>query len=855
MVTLLRQLAARIRAVFRQDADDHDFAEEISAHLALAEDRLMRRGMTREEARRVARIEFGGVAQVQEAHRRTRGIPMLEVLHGDVRTAVRGLVASPGVSVVVLVVLTLSTGATTAVFSVVDAVTLQELPFDEAERVVAIDRLESGQRVASPFTAPDYLELRSHQDVFSSLAAVASDDVPLRREGTLPPEALLGQRVTTEFFDVLRVAPAMGRVFSAEEEVEGRHVAVISDGLWHRRFGGAPDVLGKRLPSLGGDIEIIGVMPAHFSYPVGTVAPTDLWRPYVIPPEERVERVSAYLQLIARLHDHISLEGAQARLGDLAASTVATNVPGGLTWQPTLQRLHSAVVGDTRSWMLMLLGAVACVLLIACVNIANLLLVRASVRAREFAVRTALGATRWDLGRMLLVESLLLSTAGSALGLLVGWWGIGALQTLLPNYLPRLANIGLDLRVVGVAASSAAISGIAFGLAPVLQALRTTESPLRESGRTDTTPRHRQRLRTTFLVAQVALAVVLLTGAALFLTSFSRLMRVDLGLDYRQVLLVEIGAAQTGGARFTHLLEQMRGVPGVTVASLVTNNLPFSYSRSTNTRRVGQSQVSPDYFRALGVPLRAGRPFGPADSSGEPVVILNEAAATLFFQDRDPIGERIPGGRIVVGVVGNVRTRGPEGRVEPDEFHPAVEDIMRRATLVLRLAEETPRVTAQVMTAVRAEFPDLIIPAPQTLEQALNGFIAERRFNMVLLTLFGALGLTIAAVGIYGVMAFVVTQRTREIGIRMALGAQASNVLWSVLRRAALQMGAGLVVGIALSGVLATSVEKFLFKVVPHDPWVYSAVCVVIAVTALGAAYAPARRAARVDPLVALRLE
>lgn len=856
MDTLLRQLVARIRAVFRHDADDHEFAEEMAAHLALAEERLTQRGMTPEEARRVARIEFGGVTQLREAHRRTRGIPMLETLQRDVRGAVRGLLAAPGFTAVVLAVLTLAMGATTAVFSVVDAVTLRGLPFDDADRIVSIHRLESGQRVTAAFSAPDYLELCAQQDVFSSLAAVATDDVPLRREGMLAPEALRGQRVTAEFFGVLRVSPAMGRPFTVEEEVEGRsQVAVISDSLWRRRFGGAADVLGKRLPSTAGDIEIIGVMPAHFGYPVGTIDPTDLWRPYVIPAEERVERIRSYLDLIARLGDDISLGAAETRLSEVAASAAASNVPGGLTWQPVLRTLRSSLVDDTRSWMLMLLGAVTCVLLIACVNIANLLLVRASVRARELAVRTALGATHWDLGRMLLVESLVLSTAGGTLGLLVAWWGIDAMQSLLPSYLPRVANIALDWRVVGVAAGSAFVTGIGFGLAPVLQALRTTESALRESGRTDTTSRRRQRLRTTLLVTQVALAVVLVTGAALFLTSFSRLMRVDLGLDYRHVLLVDIRSNQPSSARLTNLLDRMRAVAGVQMAALATTNLPFSYSRTTNTYNVGQSHVSHDYFRALGVPLRAGRFFNAADSRGEPVVILNEAAATRYFPDGDPIGRRTPGARVVIGIVGNVSARGPEGRVEPDEFHPAGEDTLRRATLVLKLDDEAPTVAVQVMAAVRAEFPDVIIPAPQTLEKALEGYIAQRRFNMLLLSLFGVLGLTIAGVGIFGVMAFIVTQRTREIGIRMALGARALDVIWSVLRRASLQMGAGLVVGLALSLLLATSAEKFLFKVAPHDPWLYGAVCVVIALTALVAAYAPARRAARVDPLTSLRLE
>src|SRR5688572_12382573 len=581
MFTALRQLAARIRAVVRRDAEDRELAQELETHLAMAEERLMQRGMTREAAHRAAVIEFGGVTQLSEAHRRTRGLPIVETVLLDVRSAIRGLRGAPGFTAVVLAVLTLAMGATTAVFSVVDAVVLQRLPFDDADRIVSVDHKESGTTVVGPFSAPDYLELQSHQDVFSALAAVTDGDVPLLRDGTNDPETLKGLRVSAEFFDVLRVAPAVGRAFTAEDEVEGRgSVAVISYGLWQRRFGGAPDVIGSRLPSADGGLEIIGVMPARFSYPVGALAPTDLWRPYVIPCKERVTRFSSYLFFIARLKDGVSLDSAQARLDAMAVADSATGAAGGLTWHPALTSLHESLVGDTRAWMFMLLGAVTCVLLIACVNIANLLLVRASARARELSVRSALGATRWDIGRMLLVEGLLLSATGTVLGVFVSWCGVGALQSLLPNYLPRLANVAIDWRVLGLAAGAAVVIGIAFGLAPVFQSSRTLSQAVRETVRADRSTSRRQRLRSAFLVVEVALAVVLVVGATLFLTSFARLMRIDLGLDYRQVLVVDVRPRDGSGARLTNLLEQVRRLPGIELASLATDNLPFSGRRS-----------------------------------------------------------------------------------------------------------------------------------------------------------------------------------------------------------------------------------------------------------------------------------
>jgi predicted permease len=437
----------------------------------------------------------------------------------------------------------------------------------------------------------------------------------------------------------------------------------------------------------------------------------------------------------------------------------------------------------------------------------------------------------------------------------VSWCGVGALQALLPNYLPRLANVAIDWRVLGLAAGSALVTGVAFGLAPVFQSGRTVSQAARETVRTDTSSGRRQRLRSAFLVAEVALAVVLVVGAILFLTSFARLMRIELGLDYRQVLVVDVRPKDGSTARFTSLLEQVRRLPGVELASLATDNLPFSGRRSGGPNGVGVSRISPDYFRVLDVPLRGGRLFNDADGPGDRVVILNEAAAKVYFPDHDPVGRSIQGSRTVVGVVGNVRAFGPERQVEPDQFYPASEADLRRATLVLKTRKNDPAIVTRVKAAIWAEFPDVIIPAPQTLERALAGFIAQRRFNMMLLGAFGLLALTIAGVGIYGVMAYIVTQRTREIGIRMALGALASTILWSVLRRAATQVGVGLIGGLVASWLLATSVQSFLFKVEPRDLRLYAAVCAVLAVTALAAAYLPARRAARVDPLVALRLE
>jgi putative ABC transport system permease protein len=854
--------------------EERERKEEMRAHVELHVEQLIARGVSPEVARREARLAFGNPrAKLEEVDALNR-MPLLETLVHDLRAAVRGLRAAPAFTAVVLAVLTLAMGATTAVFSVVDAVVLRGLPFDAADRLVKLDRTFDGRVGVSSFAAPEFLALRPQQDVFEGLAAVMDGNVALRRDGGNDPETLRGQRVSAEFFQVLGVRPAIGRAFTTEDEGEGRQrVAVIGHGLWQRRFGGVPDVIGKRLPANGGDIEILGIMPAGFSYPVGAVQPTEIWMPYVIPSRERVAVVASYLQLIARLTDRMTIESAQRRIDEMVGSDgpLGARVASG-NGVPTLRSLQASLTGHTRPWLLMLLASVACVLLIACVNIANLLLVRATVRVRELGVRSALGATRWDLARMLLAESLVLSTAGTILGTLVAWWGIDTLRSLMPSHVPRLANIAIDWRVLAVSAGTALVTGVAFGLAPVFHCSRAIDQVLRDNGRAGTASVRRQWLRSTFMVAEVALAVVLLVGAALFLTSFSRVMRIDVGLDYRNVLVVDVRAGRQGDSgRLTRLLNRIREIRGVDVAAMSTSNIAFSLTSSSrpieipggdpraSSRGIGVSGVSPDYFRALKVPLLKGRLFTDHDRpDSELVVVFNESAARHYFPGEDPIGRQarffgVP--RTIVGVVGDVRGSGPEGGAQLESFIPLVQEETAGGTLLLKTAGNIAALVPRIKAAIWSEFPDIAIPVPRTLEQDFGQLIGERRFSMLLLSLFGFLGVTIAGVGIFGVMTYVVTQRTREIGIRMALGALSSTILWSVLRRASTQVALGLFLGVGLAWLLATSVERFLFGVEPHDLRIYATVCGVLVATALVAAIFPARRAARVDPLIALRLE
>jgi predicted permease len=890
---MLGRLVAYVRGIALRRQVDAEIDDELSFHLESEIQANVGRGMSPAEARRVALRDLGGLTQTREATRDVRTI-WLDVLWSDVRHAVRSLRATPAFTTVALTVLTLSIGATTAIFSVVDTVILRRLPFDESDRLVAVgernlkDSSTSSLNLAAP---QNFLDWRDQQDVFTGLAAVAYAEISLRRERDALPENLRAQRVTTDFFSVLRTAPLLGRGFSIDDEVADRaHVAVISYGLWQRRFGGTPAVIGAQLPGQLASFEVVGVMPPGFTYPVDTYVlgarePIDVWVPYVFSSADRVRGNSfGYnLHVVGRLRDGVSIEQAQARMDQITAS-LAAETPRWFTDRVAkVERLHQYVTRGVRTWMVLLLGSVSFVLLIACVNLANLMLVRASTRTRELAVRAALGASRWDLSRALLLESLVLSLAGGALGVAVAWWGVEILRSAMPAGVPRVANIAVDLRVLAATALAAIVTGITFGLAPVLQFSRpTVANALHQSERTTTVGTRTQSLRAALVAAEVALAVILLVGSGLFLASFARVTTVDLGLDRRDVLTVQVRvleipanvqqASQRNRQLLLNVLDRVRAIPGVEVASLLGGGLPLRGDLRTvdfgipgrdlpRNTDIDFNQISPDYFKAIKVPLLKGRLFIDADSqNAQPVVILNQAAAARYFDHEDALGKivRLSGIRTVVGVVGNIRHDGPESGWRTQAFVPFAQSRVAGATLVVRTTPGGQRILPAVRQAIWSEFAAPAIPTridEGALEDYFDGLVAQRRFNMLLLGLFGLLGLVIAGVGIYGVMAYVVTQRTHEIGIRMALGALPSTVLLSVLGGALVYMTIGLVIGVTIAVGLAELVRGFLFEIQPHDPTVYTGVLTVLAMTGLAAAFLPARRAAAIDPLVALRAE
>ena len=816
----------------------------------------------------------------------------------DLKAAFRSLVSSKDVTLAALIVLTLGIGATTAISSVVDAVVLRALPFDEHDQLVAVgERQASDSRTGSNTREPDalgfvapqnYMDWAAQHRVFESIAAIASGWLTLREPG-VEPESLVPQRVTAQFFDVLRVRPAIGRIFTAENEISGRdRVAVLSDALWRRRFGGDPQIVGRTIPlddveGGEGKYEVLGVMPPGFAYPVGVSRPTDIWIPYVVPNDQRIRNPtsrSMYLQVIARLKPDVSLAAAQAQMDQIAAALETANPQWNKDSRIGVRPLIDHVVGSrTKSWMLMLLGAVGIVLLIACANVANLLLARATAREREIGIRAALGASRWRLFRQLMIESLLLSTFGTVCAIAIGWWAVEILRNAMPENLPRVTAIALNMRILVAAAGLSLITGVVFGAVPALQSSRPdAATALKDGGRSSAGVTH-QRLRAALVIAEVALAVVLIVGAALFIGSFVSVMRTDLGFSPEHVLTAQISppfqfrsvvVRPTNRAPvFAEIVERIRRNPGVLNASIGAVPLGGSNLMSTSVtipgkfdltagESIGMTKVTPDYHNALKIPLRRGRFFEPTDRQGAPpVAIINDSAAAKYFPGEDPIGRSIgiEGNRTIVGIVGDVHQSSFEIAPRTEAYIPIEQSLVVGSELVIRASGNPYDVLPQVKAAVFAVLPDVPLRNIRTMDELIGMRVAQRKVSMLLLGLFGLLGLVISAIGIYGVMAYLVSQRVREIGVRMALGATRANVIRMVLLNACVLVVSGLILGAVGAWYLSATARTFLFSIEATDPRAFAAAFLLLALAALVASAIPARRAASVDPMVALRAE
>jgi len=811
-------------------------------------------------------------------------------MRDDLKAAFRALGSSRTFTIVALLVLTLGIGASTAIFSVVDAVVLRGLPFDEYDRIVAVgERHKPGPwnpaedpNALRTIAPQNYIDWAAQQQVFESIAAVAEGELTLRVAGG-EPEALRAARVTAGLFGVLRVRPARGRAFTSENEIDGHdHVVLLSDALWRRRFGASPDVVGRTIPLEGRTYEVLGILPPDVTYPIGSDRPADLWVPYVVPPDERVrhdDRISIYLQCVARLKPGVSIRHAQAQMDQVAAALEAANPAWNKDSRIGVQPLRDYLVGaEMKSWMLMLLGAVGIVLLIACANLANLLLARSSVREREIGIRAALGAGRWRLICQLLLEGFVLSIAATVLATILAWWAIEVLRTSMPEGVPRVAGIALNVRVLAAAAGLSLMTALLFGIVPALQLSKTDLSTALKEGRRSAGAGCRpRRMRSALVVAEVALAVVLLVAASLFIGSFIALMRIDPGFNPEHVLTADISPRREPGqrsadsaAQFIQIVDRVSQMHGVMHSSMISGGMPLGGGMSmTDFRLRGQTLqnstlisfrvVTPEYHIALRIPLKRGRLLNPTDRKGAAnVVIINESAVRKYFGAEDSLGQRVVVGgdeRTIVGVVGDVRQTSLEREPDPEAYVPMAQSGSVSGVLMIRTNDDPYNLFPAVRSAVLSVMPDVPLREVQTMAELVSRRIARRRLSMLLLGLFGTLGLAISSVGIYGVMAYTVSQRTREIGVRMALGATRSRVIGMILVNACVLVVLGLLMGTVAGWYLNTAAKAFLFRLDSSDPRAFVAALLSLSFAAFVASAVPATRAAMIDPTQALRAE
>ena len=801
----------------------------------------------------------------------------MSALWSDVRYGLRLLARSPGFTAVAVLALALGIGANTLIFTFINARLLQPLPFRDPDRLVALWSVEREGGVTWNVAHPDYLDWREQNRTFEELAALSEGSYTLT--GGQEPEWLIGRLASATVFAVLGVKPALGRGFLPEEDRLGAdRVVVLSHGLWLRRFAGNPGIVGQVVRLNQEPHTVIGVLPRGFR--LGS-ADYDVWVPLALDPA-KAHRGNRFLQVVARLKPGVTIAGAQAEITTIADRLASQYPNSNAHLGAEVDSLRELYVRPFRPALLVLMAAVALVLLIACANVANLMLARAAARQKEIAIRAALGARRGRIVRQMLTESSLLSLAGGVLGLLLALWGARALHATLPQRMQSAEPPGLDVVVLAFIVAVSLLTGIAFGLAPAWGVARADlHETLKEGGRSSAAGLRHGRLRAALIVSEVALAIVLLTGAGLLIKSFARLMAVAPGFRPENVLTMGVPLPRARYAEprqwrafFEQALERIRALPGVRHAA-ATSLLPMNGSNTVWSFAIegrpeplpgqfptaGYRAVTPDYFRVMGIPLLRGRHLTEQDREGAPfAVIINEAMAGRYWPNEDPLGRRIQSRGTndwgtVVGVVGNIKFSGLEGQASPEMFWAHSQRPRSGIILVIRTASEPAALASGVRAAIREVDRDQPVARIRTLESIVEESVAPRRITMLLLGTFAALALVLAGVGLYGVMSYLVAQRSHEIGLRMALGAQRGEVLGLVVRQGMVLAVIG--AGIGLAGALALTrlMSTLLFGVTARDPVVFVAVPAALGVVALAASFFPARRASRVDPLVALRYE
>jgi putative ABC transport system permease protein len=802
----------------------------------------------------------------------------MESLIKDIRYGIRSLLKQPGFSAIAVITLALGMGANTAIFSLVHAVLLRPLPFPESNRLVVVKDQNGKTGETFPAVSPaDFFDWKNQSQSFTNAAAYSGWSVTLL-EGERS-EMIPATRVTDEFFNTLGVQPLLGRSFRPDEFRTSNAVVILSHRLWQRRFGGDPNIIMKTLAVEQGRVTVVGVMPPQFKLP----ASAELWIPVAQDSGEMRLRASRYFEAVARLKPNTTMAQAEAEMRTIAGRLSAQYPESNSNWSVRLAPLRETLIADARLALLILMGAVGLVLLIACSNVANLMLARATIRHRELAIRAALGASRWRLVRQLITESLLLSSVASALGLLLALWGVNAVVWLVPKDLrfPRMEEVQFNLFVFFFAVIVGLLISVALGLLSGLKASRPDlQESLKENGRSASAGVRLQRLRSTLVVAEISLTLVLLAGAGLLIKSLVKLQRVELGFNRQNLLAVPVGASmakyaepQLRAAFFERLATEVQTVPGVqsvaTASSpplMYTMFFPFAVEGRAKPNEVPQawfSSVSPNYFQVMHIALLAGRFFTDHDRFGAAqLALINDTMRRRFFPGADPVGKRLLVNYLdkqltveIVGIVSDIKQESLSAPANAQIYLSYLQVPWFSSTLMVRTAVDPATLLVPIERALRSVDPAQSASGAKTMDQLLSDSVAQPRFYSLLLGGFAALALVLAIIGIYGVISYSVAQRTHEMGIRIALGAKPHDVQILVMKQAMMLVFFGGIIGLGGAVAVTRLLTKFLFDVTATDPTTLGAVASLIAVVALLACYIPARRATKVDPLVALRYE
>jgi putative ABC transport system permease protein len=901
-MSLPAKLRSFLRNLFSSHRVDADLDHEVHAHLSMLIDENIRAGMSPDKAQRAARMELGGIEQVKQQVRDRRMGNWLHSVLSDCRYGVRQLRKNPGFTAVAILTLAFGIGANTAIFSVVDAVLLRPLPFQDPSRLVVFH--EGVPKMGYPkmgFSPPDLAVFAREQKSSSAIGAFQNTHVNISGRGE--PERVAAARVSSSLFPLLSVQPILGRIFAIDEDSPGHNVVLLSYGLWQRRYGSAPSILGQTIDLDRQPYTIIGVMPQNFEFPLrGTEdngSPADLWVPMAFTPAELQGWGGSYFtSVVGRLWPGVTLEQARGEAESLGPVILAsyppalTKVFGNADLKVSASPFHEEVVGSVRTLLLVLMAAVGFVLLIACANIATLLVSRAATRQKEMAVRTALGATRLRLVSQMLTESLLFAFGGGILGFMLAFWARNFILGLVPSSIPLPRHVALNGSVFAFAIGASIVAALLFGVVPAVQVSSASlQGPLQERGRNATPSRSRHRLQGFFVASEFALALVLLVGAGLLIRSFGKLLQTNPGFRPENVLTLNIplprqaypGAMQIQNF-YEELLERVSNLPGVQSVALA-NDLPLNAREMVSIAIEGQGSgegetpqaicqtwVMGDYFSTMGVPLIQGRSFTAADRfESQPVTIVNLAAAKKFWPGESAIGKHVRWGvnapwQTIVGIVGDV-SQGPlNTTVAPHIYRPynqlpgpfLEEDPFsdwHAMNVALRTHADPASLTSAVVTQVHALDPDLAVTGIQTMTQVISSSVAGPEFNMAMIAALAGLALFLSAIGVYGVLAYVVAQQTHEIGVRMALGAKPGDVLRLIVGRGARLAGVGGLFGLGAALALTRLIKSMLYGVSAIDPLTFAGVVALLTIVALLASYIPARRATKVDPMIALRYE